>query len=151
MTRQDKDKLIDQLKKILAKQPIKLAYLYGSYARGQETPKSDIDIAVVMEESAEKTDYQIAGELQKSIGKGRPEIEVREIKPTTEPVFLRSVLKDRITLLARSEKERVNFETKGMKRFYDTQHLRNLNFYYLKKSLKEGSYGGRPTNFRKLA
>lgn len=151
MTQQEREKLINKLKKILSKQPVKLAYLYGSYARGQETPKSDIDIAVVMAEKAKTADYEIAAGLQKAIGKSLPEIEVREIKPTTEPVFLRSVLKDRITLLARSEKERVDFETKGMKRFYDTQHLRNLNFYYLKKSLKEGNYGGRPAYFRKLA
>lgn len=151
MIQQNKEKLISQLRKALAKQPIKLAYLYGSYARGQETPKSDIDIAVVMTEKTKTADYEIAAALQKIIGKSLPEIEVREIKSTTEPVFLRSVLKDKITLLARSEKERVDFETKGMKKFYDTQHLRNLNFYYLKKSLKEGNYGSRPTNFTKLA
>ena len=144
-------KTLIQLKKALSKQPIKIAYLYGSYARGQETPKSDIDIAVVLESESKIADYEISVNLQNEVKTGTSEIEVREIKSDTEPVFLRSVLKDRIVLFAKNEKERVNFETRAMKKFFDTQHLRNLNYYYLKKSIKEGSYGRRPTSFRKFA
>ncbi len=149
MNKQARENLIIQLKNALAKQPIKLAYLYGSYARGQENDKSDIDIAVVLENTDEKMVFGFPADIFIHIpGK---EIDLRVINEKTEPVFLRSVLKDRLLLFAKDEKTRTNFETRAMKTFFDTQHLRNLNFYYLKKSLKEGGYGGRPTNFRKLA
>lgn len=142
---------LEKLKKALSKQPIKFAYLYGSYARGQEHLKSDLDIAIVMEENSKKADYEIGGSIQSELGTGFPKTETREISLGSEPIFLRSVLKDKIVLYSKNEKERVSFEVSAMKKFYDTQHLRDLNFYYLNKSIKEGNYGHRPSNFTKLA
>lgn len=140
---------LEKLKKDLAKPPVKLAYLYGSYARGQENAKSDIDIAIVLEKEHGKMVFGFPVDISVHIpGK---EIDLRIVNEETEPVFLRSVLKNKVTLFARDERERIKFETKAMKKFYDTQHLRNLNFYYLKKSIKEGSYGRGPTSFRKPA
>lgn len=141
-------KVLNQLKKVLAQQPIKLAYLYGSAARGQEHKKSDIDIAVVLKNPEKDDFFKIAAQINLAI-KGI-EVDVREISFQTEPVFLRSILKDRMILLMENEKERIGFETQAMKRFFDTEHLRKLNYYYLKKSLKEGTYGRGPQNFRKI-
>ena len=38
--------LLRQLREVLAKYPVKAAYLFGSYARGDERPDSDVDIYV---------------------------------------------------------------------------------------------------------
>ncbi|CAN2043915.1 Nucleotidyltransferase domain-containing protein [Candidatus Magnetomoraceae bacterium gMMP-1] len=35
--------------KVVSHMPVKMIVLYGSYANGMQTPKSDIDIAVVMD------------------------------------------------------------------------------------------------------
>lgn len=141
-------KVLNQLKMALARQPIKLAYIYGSYARGQEHKRSDLDIAVVLKNPEKDDLFKIAAQINLAI-KGI-KIDIREINLQTEPVFLRSVLKNRVTLLAKSEKERVIFETQAMKRFFDTEHLRKLNYLYLKKSLEEDNYGRGPQNFRKI-
>lgn len=141
-------KTLNQLKKALSKKPVKLAYLYGSYARGQETPKSDIDIAIVLEKNHGKMSFGLPVSVPVYIpGK---EVDLRIINEETEPVFLRSVLKDKIILHVKDEKTRTDFETKAMKKFLDTEHLRRLNYNYLKKSLEDGSYGRRPPNYRKI-
>ncbi|MFW5659442.1 MAG: nucleotidyltransferase family protein [Bacteroidota bacterium] len=38
--------LLRQLREVLAKHPVKAAYLFGSYARGDERPDSDLDLYV---------------------------------------------------------------------------------------------------------
>lgn len=40
--------LIEQLREALATEPVKKAWLFGSYARGQEGPDSDLDLLVEM-------------------------------------------------------------------------------------------------------
>ena len=52
-TKEDIRSVIDQIKKIGGKQ-IKFIILYGSFVEGNQTPLSDIDIAVYYEGSKEK-------------------------------------------------------------------------------------------------
>lgn len=148
MTKQDREKLIEQLKRILSKQPIKLAYLYGSYARGQERKNSDIDIAIVLENPQGKTVFGSPADV--SVYIPGTEIDLRVIDLESEPVFLNLVLKDKVLLFAKDERIRTDFEVRAMKKFFDTEHLRKLNYYYLKKSLEDGSYGRKPPNYRKI-
>lgn len=148
MTKQDKDELIDQFKRILSKQPIKLAYLYGSYARGQERKSSDVDIAIVLENPNCKRVFGSSADV--SVHIPGIEIDLREIDLESDPVFLHSILKDKILLFAKDEKTRTDFEVRAMKKFFDTEHLRKLNYYYLKKSLEDNSYGRRSPDYRKV-
>lgn len=47
----DKSKLIEQIKNVISEfQKIQKAWIYGSFARGDDGPKSDIDIAVQTDE-----------------------------------------------------------------------------------------------------
>ena len=53
-------------------QPVLKAWLFGSFARGEETPESDIDILVKYDEDARislLTISHMMGELEKSIGR----------------------------------------------------------------------------------
>ncbi len=43
--------MLNQLRKYLASKPIKKAYLFGSYARGEATPESDVDILAELDET----------------------------------------------------------------------------------------------------
>lgn len=55
--------------KIFKKYPeIRCAYLYGSYARREATPESDVDILVVCPAMGMKF-YHIAGDLKEALGK----------------------------------------------------------------------------------
>lgn len=53
-------------------QPVNRAWLFGSFARGEETPESDIDILVEYDENARislLTITHMMGELEKSTGR----------------------------------------------------------------------------------
>lgn len=134
-------KVLNQLKKVLAKQPIKLAYLYGSFARGQEGKKSDLDIAVVLKNPNKDSFLEVGGEIS-SVIKGI-EVDVREINLTSPPVFLRNVLKEGKPVCVQNERERVNFEVAVMKKFYDSAYLRNFMTKYVHQAIKKGNYGRR--------
>lgn len=43
------EKMIDTIRGYLATQPVLRAWLFGSYARGEETPESDVDILVAFD------------------------------------------------------------------------------------------------------
>ena len=42
--------MIQTIKDFFATQPIEKAWLFGSYARGEQTPDSDIDVAVLLKD-----------------------------------------------------------------------------------------------------
>ena len=48
---------------------IKCAYLYGSYARGEATSKSDVDILLVLDKPLGLRFYSIAGDLEEQLNK----------------------------------------------------------------------------------
>lgn len=134
---------IKKIQKILAKQPnVIAAYLFGSAARGQTHPKSDVDIGVVVSDVA-GIDY---GELCFKIGGvvSRKEVDLRiVVLKKTSPVFLYNLIKENLCLYAKSEKERVQFETQALRRFYDSARIRKIYRYYLRKAIKEDTYGRR--------
>ena len=47
MTTETTKNIIPVIRQYLATQPVEKAWLFGSYARGEETPKSDVDILFV--------------------------------------------------------------------------------------------------------
>ena len=47
----DKQQIQEILSKYFVNQPVLKAWLFGSYARGEETPLSDVDILVVLDPS----------------------------------------------------------------------------------------------------
>ena len=66
----------ETMKKIIANyfktQPVVKAWLFGSFARGEETPESDVDILVEYDHNARislLTISHMMGELEKSTGR----------------------------------------------------------------------------------
>jgi len=58
--------IVNKLQRFLPKHPVEKAWLFGSYARGEETAKSDIDVMVRFDRNAAVTliDYaRIMNEL----------------------------------------------------------------------------------------
>ncbi|MCL1942320.1 MAG: nucleotidyltransferase domain-containing protein [Candidatus Azobacteroides sp.] len=56
-----KQTLINKLQAFFPAYPVEKAWVFGSYARGEETPKSDIDIMVRFDKDAHITLFDYAG------------------------------------------------------------------------------------------
>jgi predicted nucleotidyltransferase len=106
---------------VFARQPVKLAYLYGSAVTGQVNPFSDVDIALVVEEGltplqrlrlALRTQVDLADQCDVTNG------DVRIINDAPL-VFRGRVVCDGILVYARDEDERVAFETATRLRYFD--------------------------------
>ncbi len=72
---------------VAKKYPFKKAWLFGSYARGNNHPDSDIDIAILINEDYDMIDLQI------DLMKMRREVDLRiEPHPFTEESLINSSL-----------------------------------------------------------
>ncbi len=61
-----------QIARYFETQPVQKAWIFGSFARGEETPNSDIDILVEYDQNARislLTISHMIGELEKSTGR----------------------------------------------------------------------------------
>ena len=64
--------MIETIREYFKTQPVLKAWIFGSYARGEETPESDVDILVVYDDKARVsllTISRMMGELERSIGR----------------------------------------------------------------------------------
>ena len=88
---------IAQIQAFFANQPVKKAWLFGSYSRGEEKPASDVDIMVEYEASEELSLMDISrmkNSLSKLLGKKVDLVEEGCLLPFAAD----SVYKDRILI-----------------------------------------------------
>jgi predicted nucleotidyltransferase len=119
--------LVQALRSALATPPPGLvcAYLFGSQARGNAGPRSDIDVAVLFKEDPARTldglHLDLADDL--SAAAGRP---VDLVVLNRAPVDLvHRVLRDGVLLLDLNPSARIRFEVRARNQYFDLlPHLR---------------------------
>ncbi len=98
------------------------AYLFGSYAKGTQTKKSDIDIAIflkdddVLERDPLYTS-RLAIKLENAIV-GKKSVDVRVLNGSTLR-FKSQVIRYGKLLHSKDEKKRIDFETSSLDYYYD--------------------------------
>lgn len=100
---------------------ILFAYLFGSYAKGTQNEKSDIDIAVYLidEEILEKYPLytsRLAIRIENILDKKK--VDVRILNGSTLR-FRNQVLMHGKLLFSKDEKKRIEFETSSLAKYYD--------------------------------
>lgn len=100
---------------------ILLVYLFGSYAKGTQNEKSDIDIAVYLidEKILEKDPLypsRIAIKIENILDKKK--VDVRVLNGSTLR-FRNQVLMHGKLLHSKDEKKRIEFETSSLAQYYD--------------------------------
>jgi hypothetical protein len=115
-------KLIDELAKALAARPeICEAYLFGSQARGDSQPHSDVDVAVYIDPTAPMDagfgiDCEIAADLMKALGTNDVDVVLLN---RAGPLLYHRVLRDGIRVLARDLVAATRREGMALSRYCD--------------------------------
>ena len=129
----------DKVKKLAmlfeSEKRVLVAYLFGSYARGLETPRSDVDIAVLLSEVPERPlEYylHLEHELAKVL-----EMDVDLVFLNDAPPLLKyQVIKYGKLLFSRDERVRVMFEAKSLCEYLDfSRVLRRYDECFMKRIL----------------
>lgn len=77
--------MIDNIRQYFTTQPVKKAWLFGSYSRGEETAESDVDILVEFDRTGKPvtllTYARIWRELEERLGRSVDLVEEGTLKP----------------------------------------------------------------------
>jgi uncharacterized protein len=117
------------------------AYLFGSQARKDTGPLSDLDIAVYLDETVEDLfsyRLRLIEMMMKILKDERVDIVVLN---NANPLLRHEVMKVGI-VLKENKVLRVSFEVKTAKDYLDTVHLRQVQLKIGRDKLKAGTYFG---------
>jgi len=112
---------IHNFKHDLEKYPVQLIYLHGSVATGDDTPLSDVDLAVVVENDLPANAYlDLELELEvlfcKLLNSDRVDVRIMNKAPLG---FKGQVLTKGKLVYSRNESFRVDYETETRRRYFD--------------------------------
>lgn len=100
---------------------IDVAYLYGSYAQGEQSPESDIDIAVHFKDHSLKKLLEVGRRLQAQIETER-ELDVRSLDKGT-PRFRFRIIQEGKVIYEVDKAKRADLEEKIDHEYHDHQSL----------------------------
>jgi uncharacterized protein len=127
-----------KVSEVLSPYPVILAYLFGSAAAGRATPLSDVDIALVVNETFDTSQTRLALELDIANDLAAkcsiPNAQVHIVNRAA--VLLRGEVVTRgILLFSRDEAVRIDFETRTRSEYFDflpiASELREAHFEQL--------------------
>ncbi len=122
---------LQSIRRLLEARPdVRLAYLFGSAARGEERPRSDLDVGVLFEDDpAPEAINRLVAELERAVG--RPVDLV--VLGTAPPLLAHEVISRGTLLVCRDEDDRVRFAARTVARYLDTAPLRAVQHAYLRE------------------
>jgi predicted nucleotidyltransferase len=114
-------RLKTQLAAIFESQGVALAYLFGSQAKGEVGPLSDIDVAVYFDESVPREEYfdwrlEVSGALTDLFKTDKVDLVVLNEVP---PLLAHRIVKEGVPLFCRDEKIRIEFEVRAVLNYLD--------------------------------
>ena len=124
---------MDRLRDFFAgEQTVCLAYLFGSYAVGREHSLSDIDLAVLLDETIAPAQYGVCQldlmvKLSALLQQDHIDLVLLNDSP---PLLTYEVVRTAKRLFARDESQRIIFEVRAMRDYFDTEYLRRIHRLY---------------------
>lgn len=124
-------------KRIFQKYKVKLAYLFGSQAKGTPAKESDFDIAVLFNKNpSDPLALKEITFLSLELSKFFPaEVDVVSLNDASS-LLKYEAISGRKVLYCKNEKERINFEVAVLKEYIDDQFTRDIYFQALADSMR---------------
>lgn len=123
--------LVNQIQERLSRNPkIISAYVLGSYISGKTNFDSDFDLAVVVENKTSTTEDQVYELISKI--RFPKNLDLSLVDKNSSPIFLYQIISTGKCVYQRSEEKKQIFEAFVLRKYYDTQHIRNIYYSYLK-------------------
>ncbi len=119
-------------------------YLFGSVAEGHAGPLSDLDVGVLLAEPAARSslmDRRLALIADVSHACRRPDVDV-VILNEAPPLLAYEVVGRGTLLFERDRDQRVAFEARAAGQYLDFAPFLATSAGYLKRQLRDGTYGG---------
>lgn len=123
----------EQIQKIGDKYELKLMIIHGSYAKKQEEPGSDLDIAILGEKPVDFDVFmKIFGELENVFGNSKErELDVKTLE-NADALFLYQAMKDSI-LIYGSSFDYWQLKTYAIRNYWDHEPIFKLEEILVKK------------------
>lgn len=134
--------LAGALREVLARdERVDCAWLFGSVARGEAGPLSDVDVAVLLSLSvAPEARMDVAAALWEALERRCPRVDL-VILEEAPPALRHRVFRDGILLVERDERRRVAFESRAIQEYLDFQYLSEIYDRALLTRAAEGRLG----------
>ena len=122
---------IPAVRRVLESCPeVRLAYLFGSVARGEARQSSDLDVGVVFSSIPAPAQLdQLAIDLEAAAGRRVDLVVLNE----AAPLLTHEAIRAGRLIVCQDDDERVQFETRATTRYLDTAHLRRVQHGYLRE------------------
>jgi predicted nucleotidyltransferase len=127
------------LNEVFERHGVVLAYLFGSEARGDAGPLSDVDVGVLFgPDVSEDERFQQVLRLMGELGSlfRRNDVYVVDLAKAS-PLLSHRVYRDGQLLYCLDDTDRVRFETRALRDYVDTEPLRRIKRHYVIKRFKE--------------
>ncbi len=118
--------------------PVQFAYLFGSHARGQALPHSDVDVGVYLGEPNEKTRLEIQASLLSDLMRALHTEDVDLVLlDQAPPRFAYNVIQGK-PIYSANERARARAETKILSRYYDERPAILEYYRFLHRQIRAG-------------
>lgn len=142
----------EKLNSIFEQNNVILAYVFGSFAYGTITPLSDLDIAIVFDKKVpDKERFDRRLRLSYEIGKltEMDRVDVVDLEAVRNPLLKHDAALEGKVIFSKDKEFQREFEFKILQEYEDTEFMRRIQYYYLRKHIKEGTFGRAPLSPKK--
>lgn len=148
MNEENKNKIAE----IMARYGVILGYLFGSAVRGMMGPHSDIDVAVLFNESIDtdeqsKNREEIRDEISNAFNV--ESVDVINLNQQTNPVLRYDAVLEGKAILVKDLSIKARLARAVLREFEDTRYLRETSYRILREQIKSGQFGRAPIYHQK--
>ncbi|MDZ7261490.1 MAG: nucleotidyltransferase domain-containing protein [candidate division KSB1 bacterium] len=132
-----------RLKGYFTKRPeVLFAYLFGSQAKGRSHRFSDIDVAIFVDYNLcqpQNFGYEayVIADLMQVLKTNDVDLVILN---EASPLLSHQVIKYGRLVFSRDEARRIHFVVESFKKYGDTQKMRDIQWEYLRKRIRSGSF-----------